>query len=89
MSGRSRKTVAWAIPGALAIVGGIVAVVGLFTPVSFGWFAYQPLADAAFAPGASGVFLSSVTIVGFVIVTIGMVALAFLAGVRAGANRRS
>lgn len=82
----SRKTVAWAIAAAFAIVGGIVAVIGLLTPVSFGWFAYQP---AAFAPGASGVFLSRVTIVGFVILAIGMVALAFLAGVRAGANRRS
>ena len=84
----SRNTVAWTIASALAIAGSIVAVVGLLTPVSFGWFAYQPLANAAFAPGASGVFLSRVTIVGFVILTIGMVALAFLAGVRAGADRR-
>lgn len=85
----SRKTVAWAIAGALAVVGAIVAVIGLLTPVSFGWFAYQPLANAAFAPDASGVFLSRVTIVGFVILAIGMVAVAFLAGVRAGASRRS
>ena len=84
----SRKTVAWAIAGALAVVSGVVVIVGLLTPVSFGWFAYQPLANAAFAPSGSGVFLSRVTIVGFVILTIGMVALAFLAGVRAGANRR-
>lgn len=84
----SRKTVAWTIASALAIAGSIVAVVGLLTPVSFGWFAYQPLANAAFAPEASGMFLSRVTIVGFVILTIGMVALAFLAGVRAGTNRR-
>lgn len=77
------------IAGAFVIVGFIVAIGGLLTPVSFGWFAYQPLASAVFAPGGSGVFLSRVTIAGFVILTLGLLALAFLVGVRAGAKQRS
>lgn len=85
----SRNTVAWVIAGAVAVAGGIVAAVGLLTPVTFGWFAYQPLANAAFAPGGSGVFLSPTTIVGSVILTLGLIALAFLGGVRAGSRRRS
>src|SRR5690625_2394646 len=38
-------------------LGGIMAVSGFLTPkgaASFGWFAYAPLADASFTPGAGG-----------------------------------
>ena len=65
----------------MGAAGAVVLVVGLLTPVTFGWFAYQPLADATFVPGA-GVFLSGVTIIGWVIMTIGLLAVAFLAGRR-------
>ncbi|WP_194410122.1 hypothetical protein [Microbacterium cremeum] len=85
----SRKTVAWTTAGAFTIAGCIVVIVGLLTPVSFGWFAYQPLANATFTPAGSGVYVSRITIAGLVILTLGLLALAFLAGVRAGANRRS
>ena len=56
-------------------------------PVTYEWFACQPLADATFTPGGSGVFVSRVTIIGCVVLTIGLIALAFLAGWRAGAKR--
>jgi len=39
------------------LLGGIMAVAGFLTPkgaASFGWFAYAPLADASFSPGAGG-----------------------------------
>ena len=85
----SRTMAAWAAAGVLAVVGCGFIVVGLLTPVSFGWFAYQPLANAAFAPAGSGVFLSRLTIVGFGILVLGLLALAYLAGVRVGASRRS
>lgn len=41
----------------LYLLGGLVAVSGFLTPkgaASFGWFAYAPLADASFSPGAGG-----------------------------------
>lgn len=73
---------AWAAASILTVAGIVVLVAGLFTPVTFGWFAYQPLADATFAPAGNGVFLSRVTIVGLIVLTIGLLALAFLAGWR-------
>jgi hypothetical protein len=50
--------------------------------------ALPPLADATFTPGGSGVFLSRFTIVGLIVLTLGMLAIAFLVGLRAGAKRR-
>jgi len=41
----------------LYLLGGLMAVAGFLTPkgaASFGWFAYAPLADASFTPGAGG-----------------------------------
>jgi len=88
-SGRTRR-VAWIIASALVAVGVVVLIVGLLTPVAFGWFAYQPLSGAMFAPASSGVFLSRTTIVGWIVVTAGCLGLAFLLGRRSGeAQRRS
>jgi cytochrome c oxidase subunit 1 len=41
----------------LFLFGSTIAVAGFLTPqgaASFGWFAYQPLANATFSPGAGG-----------------------------------
>ncbi len=41
----------------LFIFGSLIAVAGFLTPqgaASFGWFAYQPLANATFSPGVGG-----------------------------------
>lgn len=73
----------------VSVVGAIVLFVGLLTPVSYGWFAYQPLADAAFVPEGSGLFVSRVALFGGLVLGVGLITLAFLAGWRAGANRRS
>ena len=62
-------------------------IVGLLTPVTYGWFAYQPLADATFTPGGSDVVLSRITIIGSIVLTMGLLVLAFLAGWRASAKR--
>ncbi len=69
------------------LTGVVVLIVGLLTPVTYGWFAYQPLADATFTPGGSDVVLSRVTIISSIVLTMGLLALAFLAGWRAGAKR--
>lgn len=79
--------VAWAIAVVVAGAGAVVLIVGLMTPVAFGWFAYQPLANATFVPDAGGVFLSRLTIVGLAILTMGLLAIAFLAGFRAARGR--
>lgn len=89
MGERKKTIVAWAIAGAGVAAGAVVLIVGLLTPVTFGWFAYQPLADATFVPGAGGLFLSRITIIGWVILTIGLLAVAFLAGRRTGRGRPS
>lgn len=79
---------AWTITGILVVTGLIVLVMGLLTPVTFGWFTYEPLTDATFTPDGSVVFVSRVTIIGFIVLTTGMLALAFLLGLRAGVRRR-
>lgn len=86
---RRQVFLAWGVAVALAVAGAVTLIAGLLTPVAFGWFAYQPLANATFAPAGAGVFLSRMIIVGMVVVAIGLIALAFLAGWRAGAKRRS
>ena len=75
---------AWLAAGILILAGLITVAVGLSTPVGFGWFAYQPLADATFMPGGNGVVVSRTTVVGSVVFVAGLVGLAFLAGVRMG-----
>lgn len=79
---------AWTAAGIVIAAGAVVVIAGLLTPVTFGWFAYQPLADATFVPRA-GVFLSRITIFGWVILTIGLLAVAFLAGRRTARGRRN
>jgi heme/copper-type cytochrome/quinol oxidase subunit 1 len=76
-------TAAWIGAALLSAAGVLILIVGLATPAAFGWFAYQPLAHATFAPTAAGVFVSRTTIVGFILLAIGLIALAFLAGLRA------
>jgi heme/copper-type cytochrome/quinol oxidase subunit 1 len=81
---------AWLGAGLVAVAGAVVIVIGMFTPMgtaSFGWFAYQPLADATFVPGGSAVVLSRTAVVGWIVFAAGLVTLAFLAGRTAG--RRS
>ena len=86
MTNRRRAALAWAIAGVLVLTGVVVLIVGLLTPVTYGWFAYQPLADATFTPGSNEVVLSRVSIIGSIVLTMGLLALAFLAGLRAGAK---
>jgi heme/copper-type cytochrome/quinol oxidase subunit 1 len=82
-----RAAAAWATASVLVLTGVVVLIVGLLTPPSYGWFAYQPLAGATFTPGGSDVVLSRVTIIGSIALTTGLLALAFLAGRRSGAKR--
>ncbi len=86
---RTGLLIGWIVAAVLVTAGAIVTVVGLMTPVSYGWFAYQPLADATFAPGGEGVWLARATVVGLVLLALGLIALAFLIGQRVGPSRES
>ena len=80
----------WVGAAVLLAAGVIMIAIGLFTPMgttAFGWFAYQPLANATFTPGGSAVVLSPITVAGWVILAVGLITLAFFAGRVAG--RRS
>lgn len=81
--GRRRSGWLWAGAALIVVTGVITIVFGLAAPqasASFGWFAYQPLANAVFVPGGPAIVLSPLTIVGWVVFTIGLLGLAFLAG---------
>lgn len=53
MARNVRCTVAWVAAGALSVAGVVTLALGLATPVSFGWFAYQPARAVAIPPGRS------------------------------------
>lgn len=72
------------IGAVLLVAAGAVAItIGVLTPsgpAAFGWFAYQPLAHAAFVPGGQAMIVSHVAVAGWVVFGIGVASLAFLAG---------
>jgi cytochrome c oxidase subunit 1 len=82
----------WAGAALVAVAGAITIVIGLITPMGaayFGWFAYQPLAGETFSPGGSAVILSRISVAGWVLFAVGMVALAFLVGRAVGRRSRT
>lgn len=89
---RRGEIVGWVVSAVALIAGFVLILIGIATPVSvssFGWFAYQPLANAAFVPGIGGMAIAPVTAIGFTLFTVGLVGVAFLAGIRVGARGRS
>ncbi len=80
MGSRAKSIAAWAAAGVVIVVGAITLAIGVATPVAFGWFAYQPLAGDVFTPGNGGIFVSRIAIIGWVTLTVGLVAVAFLLG---------
>ncbi|WP_435080954.1 hypothetical protein [Clavibacter michiganensis] len=83
MTGRIRMT-ALLVVAALAVVGGAVALLWSLTqPVTF--FAYAPESGEVFAPGAH--ILSTGALVSAGVLALGLVALAFWAGIRVGGRR--
>ena len=70
-----------AIISGLLVIGGVILFV-VASPrgtASFGWFAYQPIAGAAFFPG-SLVVLTPLTAAGAAICVAGLVGLGVIAG---------
>lgn len=88
MESKTKWLAGWVIAGVAFAVGVVVLAAGLLSPVTFGWFAYQPLAGDAFVPLDGGAFVSRTTIIGWVILVIGLIAVAFLAGWSVAGRRR-
>ncbi|GAB7303396.1 hypothetical protein MAFF212519_12550 [Clavibacter michiganensis] len=86
MSGRIRMTALLAV-AALAVVGGALALVwSLLQPVSLGFFAYAPESGETFTtPGVH--ILASGSLVAAGVLALGLVGLAFWAGIRVGGRR--
>ncbi|MFD1714131.1 hypothetical protein ACFSBZ_06580 [Amnibacterium flavum] len=72
----------------LVVVGAGVLIAVATEPVSFGWTAYAPLSETTFTPVVRGLE-SRNGILGAVLLVIGLMGLAFWAGLRVGARRRS
>ena len=88
MSGR-RATTAILVVAALAVVGGAVSLRWSLTqPVTMSWFAYAPLSGETFTtPGVH--VLATGTLVAAGVLALGLVVLAFGAGIRWGGRRRA
>ncbi|MFG6401203.1 hypothetical protein [Microbacterium sp. P04] len=80
----ARGILGWVIAGALLVAGAVTIIVGGMTPVSFGWFAYQPLSNTTYAMGGDAFVLSRTTAAGVAVFTLGLLVLSFLAGRRLG-----
>lgn len=87
MTSRRATLIAWTLAAVLAGAGLVMTIVGVLTPVSFGWFAYQPESSATFSPQGNVVILTRTTLAGCAVLGLGLMALAFLAGWRRGARR--
>lgn len=88
---RRGEIIGWVVSAVALVAGFALILVGIATPVtvaSFGWYAYQPLANTAFVPGIGGMAIGPVTAIGFTLFTVGMVGVAFLTGIRVGARHR-
>jgi hypothetical protein len=84
MSAQIRMT-ALLVVAALAVVGGALALVwSLLQPVSLGFFAYAPESGDVYSPGAH--ILATGTLIAAAVLALGLVALAFWAGIRVGSR---
>lgn len=74
--------------GAAVAIGVVILIAAPTQSATIGWYAYAPLAEATFSPGASGL-LSTPMSIGIVVLVAGLVGLAFSTGFIVGRRRRS
>ena len=80
MTSRRRRIIGWGIGIAAVVVGAVVFVIGRDQPAEFSWYAYQPIANDVYVPDPAGFYVSPASAIGALIVVLGLMALAFLAG---------
>lgn len=88
MQSKTNWLVTWVVAAVVIAVGAIVVTVGQLQPATVGWFAYQPLTSSAFVPFEGSAFVSRTSTIGWVILVIGLTAVAFLAGWSIAGRRR-
>lgn len=71
---------------AAVVVGLVVVLQSAARPATFGWFAYAPLSDETGTLEGMHV-LSTAGVVGAIVLVLGLVVLAFWAGLRWGGRR--
>ncbi|MBT2586581.1 hypothetical protein [Arthrobacter sp. ISL-95] len=83
----SRKVSSVVVP-LLGLIAVIVGVIVAWTNQStdFGWFAYAPLSDTVFV-GNGGAMVSQGTQIGLTVTVLGLLVLAFWAGLAIGRRR--
>ena len=89
MSATRIRIIVMLVALAVIIVGVIITVSSLFSPVesaSFGWFAYQPLANEVFMSGLGAT--NSMAVLGASITAVGLVALSFTLGWHLAVRKR-
>lgn len=84
---RARKPAAVVVPllGLIAVIVGLI-VAWTNQSTSFGWFAYAPLSDTVFM-GNGGAMVSQGTQFGLAVTVLGLLVLAFWAGLAIGRRR--
>lgn len=87
MSSQLRTRLLLIVAIVAVIVGTGIVVTTRSQPASFGWFAYAPLSSTIFIPDGVHI-ISTGGLVGAAVLAVGLIALAFWAGLRV-AHRRS
>lgn len=83
----SAKRILLIIAVVAAVAGLIIAVISAAQPISFAWVAKAPLSGDVFRPG-SATIVSGSTILGCAIMMVGLLGVAFWAGLTVGLRRR-
>ncbi len=73
--------------GLLAVIVGLI-VAWTNQSTNFGWFAYAPLSDTVFVGNGGGAMVSQGTQLGLVVTVVGLLVLAFWAGLAIGRRSR-
>lgn len=82
----TRDRVLVIVSAIVAIVGLVMFVIAITTPVSFGWFAYAEIPDEVLT--SSSFFLLTPTgAIGATLLAIGLIGIAFILGTIRGAKR--
>ncbi|WP_024818033.1 hypothetical protein [Arthrobacter sp. 31Y] len=84
----ARRVSAVVVPllGLIAVIVGVIVAWNNQQTTSFGWFAYAPLSDTVFM-GNGMTMVSQGTQIGLAVTVLGLLVLAFWAGLRIGRDR--
>lgn len=82
----TRDRIIGIVSAIMAIVGLVMFVIAITTPVSFGWFAYAEVPDEVLM-SSSFFLLTPMGAIGATLLAIGLIGIAFILGTIRGAKR--